>query len=289
MKNKKHLLKTITTAALSLGLAFSLIACGGGDGKEGTGKEAGQGGSDIVIKTVDDLKNMNLSAQRGTVGADIAAELLGDAADKQLKTYEKYADAIQALNQGKVQAVIMDEKPAAKFVAQNDTLVIMNPPIQEENYAIGIKKGNTEMLELANQVIADMKTDGSLEALFKKYEDLDNVKASDIDLNEGAEGGKLIVGTEAGFAPYELKVADGYIGIDVEMCAAIAKKAGKELVIKDMAFDSLPAALNAGQVDMICAGITVTDERKENMDFTEAYFEGAKQVAVVLKSEYQGE
>lgn len=290
MKNIKNLTKKIGTAALSLSLVFALAACGSSGSKD-SGKDSGskEPSSDIVIKTVDDLKKMNLSAQRGTVGADIAAELLGDKADKQLKTYEKYADAIQALNQGKVQAVIMDEKPAKNFVAQNDKLVIMQPAIQEENYAIGIKKGNKEMLDAANKVISSMKADGSLEKLFKKYENIDGIKGADIDLNKGAAGGKLIVGTEAGFAPYELKVADGYIGIDIELCAAIAKSLDKELVVKDMAFDSLPAALNAGQVDMICAGITVTDERKENMDFSENYFEGAKQVAVVLKSEYKAE
>lgn len=288
MNTFKSIGKTLITSALSLSLVLAVAACGGNQ-KTGTAKsEAPAKSAGIVIKTKDDLKNLNLSAQRGTVGQTIAEELLGDKAEKNLKTYEKYADAVQALTQGKVQAVIMDQKPAENFVAKNDKLVIMNPPIQEENYAIGIKKGNTAMLKLVNDTISRMKADGSLAKLFKKYEKLDGIKASDIDLNKGAKGGKLIVGTEAGFAPYELKVSDGYIGIDVELCAAIAKAADKELVIKDMAFDSLPAALNAGQVDMICAGITVTNERKENMDFSEAYYEGAKQVAVVLKSEYAG-
>lgn len=276
MKTMKSFMKKTFTALTAMALGLTLAACGGS-------------GETIEIKTVDDLKTMKLSAQRGTVGQTIAEELLGDNKDKQLKTYEKYADAIQALNQGKVQAVIMDEKPAANFVAENDKLVIMQPAIQQESYAIGIKKGNSEMKALADSVIKQMKEDGSLEALFAKYDDYKNIKPADIDLNTGAAGGKLIVGTEAGFAPYELKVADGYIGIDIELCAAIAKAADKELVIKDMNFDSLPSALNAGQVDMICAGITVTDERKENMDFSENYYEGAKQVAVVLKSEYKGE
>ncbi len=279
MKSMKNIVKSLLAAALGLSLVFGLAACKDNEEKE----------SEIVIKTVDDLKTMNLSAQRGTVGQEIAEDLLGDQSEKLLKTYEKYADAIQALNQGKVQAVIMDEKPASNFVAKDDSLVIMDPPIQEENYAIGIKKGNSDMLDAVNGTIERMLADGSLEELVKKYENIDDVKASDIDLNEGAAGGSLIVGTEAGFAPYELKVADGYIGIDIELCAEIAKDQDKELVIKDMAFDSLPAALNAGQVDLICAGITVTPEREENMDFSATYFEGAKQVAVVLKSEYEGE
>ena len=113
------------------------------------------------------------------------------------------------------------------------------------------------------------------------------MKPEDIDLNKGASGGKLYVGTEAGFAPYELRVGSGFIGIDIEMCAAIAKKLGRELVIENMNFDALPMAVSTNKVDMICAGITVTDERKENMDFSENYVVGAKQVAVVRADDYE--
>ncbi|MBQ4419360.1 MAG: transporter substrate-binding domain-containing protein, partial [Synergistaceae bacterium] len=90
-----------------------------------------------------------------------------------------------------------------------------------------------------------------------------------------------------GFAPYELKVGSGFIGIDVEMCAYIAKKLDKELVIEHMNFYALPMAVSTGKVDMICAGITVTEERKENMDFSDDYVEGAKQVALVRADDYE--
>ena len=73
--------------------------------------------------------------------------------------------------------------------------------------------------------------------------DTSSIKPEDIDFNKGAKGGKLVVGTEAGFAPYELKVGSGFIGIDVEMCAAIAKKLDRELVIENMNFDALPMAV----------------------------------------------
>ena len=108
-----------------------------------------------------------------------------------------------------------------------------------------------------------------------------------IDFNKGAKGGKLVVGTEAGFAPYELKIGSGFIGIDVEMCAAIAKKLDRELVIENMNFDALPMAVSTNKVDMICAGMTVTEERKENMDFSEDYVIGAKQVILINAEDYE--
>lgn len=132
----------------------------------------------------------------------------------------------------------------------------------------------------------EMKADGSLQSIIDKYNSDVEVKPEDIDLNTGAAGGTLIMGTEAGFAPYELKVGDGYIGIDVEMAAAIAKKMDMELVIENMNFDSLPSAVNSGKVDMIVAGLTVTPEREENMTFSVAYVEDARQVALVMSDDY---
>ena len=66
-----------------------------------------------------------------------------------------------------------------------------------------------------------------------------------------------------------------------------AKKLDRELVIINMNFDALPTAVSTGKVDMICAGMTVTDERKENMDFSENYVEGVRQVALVRADDYE--
>ena len=241
------------------------------------------------LKGIDQLKTEKLAAQRGTVGQFIAEDMLGDKKGELLTTFEKYVDAIASLRQGKVRAVVMDEMPAKRFVNEIEGLAIMDQALSEENYAIGFKKGNSELIAQVNAILAEMKADGTLAAIFAKYIDGDysSVKPSDIDFNKGAEGGKFYVGTEAGFAPYELRVGNGFIGIDVEMCAHIARKLGKELVILNMNFDALPTAVSTGKVDMICAGITVTDERKENMDFSDNYVVGAKQVAVVRADDYE--
>ena len=245
------------------------------------------------LNNINQLKTEKLAAQRGTVGQFLAEDLLGDKKSEMLTTYEKYVDAISALLQGKVRAVIMDEMPAKRFLASVEGLAIMNEPLSEENYAMGFRKGNTELLAQVNKALAEIKADGTLDAIFKKYYetflagDSSSIKPEDIDFNKGAKGGKLVVGTEAGFAPYELKVGSGFIGIDVEMCAAIAKKLDKELVIINMNFDALPMAVSTNKVDLICAGITVTEERKENMDFSDNYVVGAKQVALVKADDYE--
>ncbi len=241
------------------------------------------------LRGVEQLKTARLAAQRGTVGQFIAEDLLGDKKGELLTTYEKYVDAIASLRQGKVRAVVMDELPAKRFLSEVAGLTLMDEALSEESYAIGFKKGNAGLLGQVNKALSELKADGTLAAIFDKYlnGDVGAISPEGIDLNKGAKGGRLVVGTEAGFAPYELKVGSGYIGIDIEMCAAIAKKLGRELVIENMNFDALPMAVSTGKVDMICAGITVTEERKENMDFSDNYVEGARQVAVVRADDYQ--
>lgn len=95
------------------------------------------------------------------------------------------------------------------------------------------------------------------------------------------EEGKLHMSTNAAFPPYEMTTDDGgFEGIDVEVADAIAKKLGLELVVDDMGFDAALTAVQTGQSDIAMAGITVTDERLEIMDFSDTYATGIQVVIV---------
>ena len=93
--------------------------------------------------------------------------------------------------------------------------------------------------------------------------------------------GKLTMGTNATFPPYEFTDDSGKIvGIDAEIAAAVAEKLDLELVIKDMEFDSLLTAVQGNSIDIVFAGLTVTDERKEAVDFSMTYAQGVQVVIV---------
>ena len=95
------------------------------------------------------------------------------------------------------------------------------------------------------------------------------------------EDGKLHMATNAAFPPYEMTSDNGgYEGIDVEIATKIAEKLGLELVVDDMEFTSIIAAVQSGKSDMAMAGMTVTDERKETVDFSIPYYT-ATQVMIV--------
>lgn len=91
---------------------------------------------------------------------------------------------------------------------------------------------------------------------------------------------KLVMATNAEFPPYEYMENGEVIGIDAEIAAAIAEKLGKELVIENVDFDSIIIGVQEGKYDFAMAGLTVTEDRKEQVDFTETYATG-KQVIIV--------
>ncbi len=102
------------------------------------------------------------------------------------------------------------------------------------------------------------------------------------------EPGKLIMSTNAAFPPYEMTTDDGgFEGIDVEVAAAIAEKLGLELEVADMGFDAALTAVQTGQSDIAMAGISVTEERLEVMDFSDSYATGVQVVIVKEDSPIQ--
>ena len=105
--------------------------------------------------------------------------------------------------------------------------------------------------------------------------------AQDSTTSTSADGGTLRMGTNATFPPYEFVGDDGNVqGIDVDIAAAIADKLGMKLEVTDMEFDSLIPALQSDTVDVALAGMTVTPDRQENVDFSDSYAKGVQVIIV---------
>lgn len=104
--------------------------------------------------------------------------------------------------------------------------------------------------------------------------------------NSDKEGKKLIMATNANFPPYEYKDGDNIVGIDIEIAEAIAKELGVELEVVDTEFGSIVTGVEAGKYDIGMAGMTVTDERLESVDFSTSYAKGVQSVIVLADSKY---
>ncbi len=92
---------------------------------------------------------------------------------------------------------------------------------------------------------------------------------------------KLVIGTNAGYYPFEMIDKEGkMVGYDMDVAAAIAKEFGATVEVKQFGFDALVPALKSGKIDMIFAGMTITDERKKVVEFADSYYETGQGVMV---------
>ena len=120
-------------------------------------------GSDV---TLDNLADQMIGCQRGTTGYIYAS---GDYGEDHVTAYDNGASAVQALMNGQVDCVIIDSAPAEAFVAANAGLTILDTEYTSEDYAIGMNKDNTALLDAVNAALAELTTDGTVQAIVDKY------------------------------------------------------------------------------------------------------------------------
>ena len=120
-------------------------------------------GSDV---TLDNLGDQLIGTQRGTTGYIYTS---GDYGEEHVTAYDNGATAVQALLNGQVDCVVIDEEPAKAFVAANTGLTILEAAYAVEDYAIGMNKDNAALAEAINKALAELKADGTLDAIVAKY------------------------------------------------------------------------------------------------------------------------
>lgn len=293
------MMKKILATALAVCMTVSLAACSnsaqGTQGSEpaaaGTeaasdsaaaaeSTEAQEPAAEGKVTGIDDLPGKTIGVQLGTTGDIYASDY--EEQGSTIERFNKGNDAVQALLQGKVDCVIIDEQPAKAFVANTTGLKILEEPFAEEDYAICISKDNADLTAKINEALAQLKEDGTLDNIVKNYIG-DDTKGqfpyespADVDRSNGT----LVMATNAYFEPYEYYQGDKVVGIDADMAQAVCDVLGYELKIEDMEFDSIINAIQSGKADLGVAGITVTEDRQQSVDFTDSYA-SSKQVIII--------
>ncbi|MDD6057476.1 MAG: transporter substrate-binding domain-containing protein, partial [Clostridiales bacterium] len=287
-------MKKMRQSALCLLLAgmmlFGLAACGqiAGDGQDKAAYAAGEteSGTEAIIASADDLPGKRIGVQLGTTGDIYVSDYEGDEAGTVIERYNKGADAVQALKQGKIDCVVIDAQPAMKFVEQNPGIQILEEEFTLEDYAFVVAKGNSKLLDAVNQALTELREEGVLDDIKRNYvgeeSEVGNYPYTKKEIER--PNGTLTVGTNAEFPPYEYYENGTITGMDIDMMQAVSDKLGMELKIEDMAFDSIISAVSTGKVDIGAAGFTVTEDRKKNVDFTDIYTT-SMQVIIVADAE----
>lgn len=256
--------------ATAIVLVIAMIACFAACGGDKTNNDAD------ANKTAESIK---IGVQTNTTGDIYSSSDFGEDA---VVRYDNGALAVEALKNGKVDIVIIDNEPAKSYVAANTGLKILETEYAVEDYAICFQKGDEDLKKAVDDALKALIDDGSVKAIVDKYinasgDELVGVPVETVDTDKP----DLVMATNAEFPPYEYIDGDMYYGIDVEVAKIIADKLGYDLVIKNVAFDSIIPGVQSGKYDMGMAGMTVNEERLESVDFSTSYATGIQAVIVM--------
>ncbi len=156
---------------------------------------------------------------------------------------------------------------------------VIDIDLSDEVYALGVNKDEAELLTQANDFIKTILSDGTFDKICNNYFG-DGEPVAVTSAVEDASKDQLVVATNAEFEPFEYKKGDSFYGIDMEVVKAFADSLGKELVIKDMKFDAVVLSVQQGKADIAAAGLTVTDERAAQVNFTDSYYSASQRLVV---------
>lgn len=298
MSNVRRILAVVMAVVLC---ALCFTACGGNN--DATTSDAGSAApaaSGIAAaQSIADLKGMKISAQTGTFHADARAQIENVQGD----TYPEFSDLLTAVKAGAIDGYVAEEPTAISACKTDSTLGYVALKNNDTGFtvteddvaiAIGLKKGS-ELLAKMNEVIAGITAEQKATLM----EQIVSIKAGEkveklvLESETPANPtGTLKVAMECAYEPYnwtetssdaatlgavpisgegkEGQFANGY---DVQIAQYVANKLGMKLEVYSYEWDSLIPALNSGAVDAIIAGMSPTAERREKIDFTDAYYE----------------
>ena len=156
---------------------------------------------------------------------------------------------------------------------------VIDIELSSEEYAFGVDKSQPELLEKANAFIKEIKENGKLDEVCNHYFG-DGEPIAVTSATEDSSKDQLVVATNAEFEPFEFKKGDSFYGIDMEIAKLFADELGKELVIKDMKFESVVTSVQQKKCDIAMAGLTVSKERAEMVNFTDSYYSASQKLVV---------
>lgn len=156
---------------------------------------------------------------------------------------------------------------------------VIDIALTDELYAFGVDKEQPELLEKANEFIAQIMEDGTFdEVCNRNFGDGEPAAVKSAKLDESKD--QLIVATNAAFEPFEYMKGEDYYGIDMEIAQLFAEYLGQELVIQNMDFDAVCLSVGQQKCDIAMAGLTINEKREEYVAFTDSYYNASQKLIV---------
>ena len=232
------------------------------------------------VFSLDDLANKKVGVLIGTTGEIYAADYGTDSTRLQLEKFETLAQAVDALLQGTIDAVLTDDAPAKVFARKNPSLRILNQTFKEESYAGIVAKENMGLLDSVNIALIQMRAMGVYDSIFDSY--IGGQTKYQVR-QDSVSGPVLRVATNAEFPPFEFRCEKrGIVGIDIEIARYVANYLERPVEIIDMDFDDIIDSIRAGKADLGLAAFSVTEERAQIINFTDNY--ATSKIVVMVRS-----
>ncbi len=276
--------RPILAVAMAATLLFGAAACGSSD-SEGGGSDGGDGGSvpATEITSLDDLAGKTIGVQTGTTGESYANENKPEGAT--VKSFEDTTGLFGALESGDIQAILQDLPVNAGRVTETGGVAVVETFKTDEQYGFAVKKGNDELREKLDTALASLRDDGTYDALYTQYFPQDGADAGPGPDASDVEGSETVkVCSDIPYAPMEFE-GEGprglqYTGFDIDLLDAMVATFDAKLEVLDVGFDGILGNLTAGTCDVVASSVTINDERKQEVDFTEAYFDADQSLLV---------
>lgn len=263
MRKRQGLPAALLCAVLALALCAPALAAG-----------------EPTIAALEDLSGRSVGVVTGAIYDQV---LLDRTPDAQVSYFNSHPDETAALLSGKIDALVTDEPMARDIVNQTEGLRVLPELFREDSYAFAFPLDRTQLRDEVNAVLAELKADGTLAEIDARWFGTDDAAKALPALELTGERGILHFATVATSAPFSYLKDGEIVGYDIEIALRVCEKLGYELELTDMDFGAVIPGLNAGKYDMAGACITVTEERKESVLFSDADYTGG--IVAVVRDE----
>lgn len=249
---------------------MALAVCGAAAGERG------------MIRSARDLEGKRLGVLSGTM-LDIAANNFLDLT--QFVYYDDSESQVKALLSGEIDA-FLDDEPVARFLASSDSrLAVVSGKLMEDEYGFAMRKSDVVLYERINKELRSMMTDGTVTRLEKKW--LDSTDPADRIMPPASDrksGRVLRMGVSPVSAPFVYSVNGKAVGLDIELMQILVERLGMRLEVREMEFSELISSLQDEEVDIVGSCMSITEERKQIVRFTDSYYKGGVTAVTRAKS-----
>ncbi len=241
-----------------------------------------------TVTSPDDLAEGDIGV---ITGSNFPEHIKGRLPDANVVYYNTTADELYALNNGRIDAVALDEPVARNVLAQSDSFTVLTEKLADLDYGFifEMSEGGEKLRDDFNGFLERIKADGTMEALQKKWfdaPDLDEVEMTDYrELPDPKGTIDLATITNPPFSFFRDGMACGY---DIELFTLFCREYGRGLTVTDVNMDAILSTVQSGKYHTACCGISITEERKESMLFSLPVYSGGT-VLVVRNSGADGD